>query len=132
MHRNTNAEGFLCFESKLAAPHGHRGQAGGQRATIHSRVGTKQPTKPPNTPSCSTIQPTNHPSKQALQPIPTPSTTGMMMIMTLSSSLSWSVCVVCVFVPPHAHEGRCFKSARRGHCLIFRFISYCLHFLSLR
>ena len=59
-------------------------------------------------------------------------TTGMMMIMTLSSSLSWSVCVVCVFVPPHAHEGRCFKSARRGHCLIFRFISYCLHFLSLR
>ena len=46
MHRNTNAEGFLCFESKLAAPHRHRGQAGGQRATIHSRVGTKQPPSP--------------------------------------------------------------------------------------
>ena len=68
---HTYMQGFVFWEQ---AGGRHRGQAGGQRATIHSRVGTKQPTKPPNTPSCSTIQPTNHPSKQALQPIPTPST----------------------------------------------------------
>ena len=64
MHRNINAEGFLCFESKLAAPHGHRGQAGGQRATIHSRVGTKQPPSP-QTPPPAQAQPQTQQHKTA-------------------------------------------------------------------
>ena len=176
MHRNTNAEGFLCFESKLAAPHGHRGQAGGQRATIHSRVGTKQPPSP-QTPPPAQAQPQTQQHNTARSEGSEAWDHGTLFdrefLLTLSLGLwssfwlSWQLYTVVVqwethcylktrrtthrpmpryggkntwpsssFSSGHSAQGAWSRrdgwkvQLRRGHCLIFRVISYCPHFLS--